>query len=233
MLPHRHIGNTRPEQWLGLVDGLYAIAMTLLALDAPSTFFKYLKLFVDKSNSSFMLRGIYSITAYVLVFLVIYELWCYHRSTLNSLRGEFHRRQNLISGLLMAMVCLIPAWTSFLLTTRVDYFLGVRKFSGLPESIVMLIGPLLAALSFWLISRLCPGRTSQLSTTETRAIQRAAIQRAYLFLGMSIYFYFNSLEPIQTVQLAFDRECLLLAYIVYSYNQDYIHNLFRKLPWNR
>jgi len=233
MLPHRHIGNTRPEQWLGLVDGLYAIAMTLLALDAPSTFFKYLKLFIDKSNSSFLLRGIFSITAYILVFLVIYELWCYHRSTLNSLRGEFVRRQNLISGLLMAMVCLIPAWTSFLLKTHVDYYLGVRQFSGLPESIVLLIGPLLAALSFWLISRLCPGGETEQSTAETRAIYRSAMQRAYLFLGMSVYFYFNSLEPIRTVQLAFDREYILLAYILYSFNQDYIHNLFRKLPWNR
>ena len=43
MLPFRHIGEPKAEQWLGLLDGLYAIAMTLLAVLLPEALSSYMK----------------------------------------------------------------------------------------------------------------------------------------------------------------------------------------------
>ena len=230
MLPHRHIGNTRPDQWLGMVDALYAIAMTLLALEVPSNFFEYFNLFVAQQNTFFLLRGLYSILTYTIVFLIIYELWCYHKTILNLAQKELTRRQNLISGLLLANICLIPAWASFLMKTHVDFYAKNRTFSGHPISILILFAPLLVATAFWLVSQLCPEKTSESATIETRTIYRAAIQRTIIFIAISIYFTANALWPsIPEVHL----DLIILAYIIYSFNQDSIHHLFRNTPWKR
>jgi hypothetical protein len=35
MLPFRHVGGHNPGQWLGLIDAVYGIAMTLMATNPP------------------------------------------------------------------------------------------------------------------------------------------------------------------------------------------------------
>jgi len=122
MLPHRHIGKPKSEQWLGLIDALYGIAMTLLALEIPSSFEEFFKLFADKSNLAYLFKGLISIGTYFLIFLVIYEVWCYHRCILVLNQGASSRRQNLITGLLLALICLVPAWTSFIVTHYTEAF---------------------------------------------------------------------------------------------------------------
>jgi uncharacterized membrane protein len=37
MLPFRHVGGHNPGQWLGLIDAVYGIAMTLMIFDLPKT----------------------------------------------------------------------------------------------------------------------------------------------------------------------------------------------------
>ena len=99
-----------------MVDGLYAIAMTLLALEIPGTFDDYFKHVSHVDSLPHLLKGLYSVSAYVLVFLVIYELWCYHRSILSLMHGEKSRHQSLIAGVILAVICLVPAWCSFVIT---------------------------------------------------------------------------------------------------------------------
>ena len=35
MLPTRHLGNPAPETWFGIVDGIYAIVLTIVVLSYP------------------------------------------------------------------------------------------------------------------------------------------------------------------------------------------------------
>jgi uncharacterized membrane protein len=230
MLPHRNLGKSMPNQWLGLVDALYAIAMTLLALEAPATFFEYFRLFIDHGNLFYLFRGSYSILTYLLVFFITYELWCYQRTVLNVLSSEFQRFQNVISGLLLAIICLIPAWASFLVKTHVQFYSGYRSLTGRPEAFVMLLAPPMVALAFWLISQLCPPRTSQLSTPETQIIRRAAIQRCIIFCLISLFYVANFLHPSKAEPYG---NITLSAYLIYSFNQDRFHNLLANLPWKR
>ncbi len=37
MLPFRHVGGHNPGQWLGLIDDVYGIGMTLMAFNLPKT----------------------------------------------------------------------------------------------------------------------------------------------------------------------------------------------------
>ena len=49
MLPHKQIGKPKEEFWLGLIDGIYAISITLIVLDLPDIFHKTISFF-DKNK---------------------------------------------------------------------------------------------------------------------------------------------------------------------------------------
>ena len=91
---------------MGLIDGIYAIAMTLIALELPelaSQLIKAIKSQVELITISGLLA--YELIAYTATFLILYELWTFHKSIL-KISGIKHSSQNLINGLIMALTCL-------------------------------------------------------------------------------------------------------------------------------
>ena len=91
---------------MGLIDGIYAIAMTLIAIELPelaSQIIGTINQKVETTTISGLL--IYEPAAYTATFLILYELWSFHKSIL-KLSGIRHAQQNLINGLILALTCL-------------------------------------------------------------------------------------------------------------------------------
>ena len=118
MLPHKQIGKPKEEFWLGLIDGIYAISITLIVLDLPDIFHKTISFFdhnkVDNQIFSISIIIGNSLFNYIFVFLIMYECWCFHRAAI-KLTGLYERGQNFFNSVLLSIMCLIPATMSLLL----------------------------------------------------------------------------------------------------------------------
>lgn len=47
MLPRALAGDKKPENWLGFVDEIYAIVLTLILIELPSTFLDLIKQYTE------------------------------------------------------------------------------------------------------------------------------------------------------------------------------------------
>ena len=58
MLPRRFIGDIKPENWLGFIDAIYAIILTLLLIELPTLLLDLIKEFEQHPNfRSIMLQS--------------------------------------------------------------------------------------------------------------------------------------------------------------------------------
>ncbi len=91
---------------MGLIDGIYAIAMTLIAIELPELASQLIGT-IDQQVEPITISGllIYELIAYTATFLILYELWSFHKSIL-KLSGIRHTLQNLTNGLILALTCL-------------------------------------------------------------------------------------------------------------------------------
>lgn len=104
--PIRHLNRSGGESWLGLIDGVYSIAMTLIAIELPELIKSLLEISsAATSRSSIIAITSFEFIAYTATFIVLYELWSYHKSIL-QLAGIRHQIQNLINSLILAITCL-------------------------------------------------------------------------------------------------------------------------------
>jgi len=114
MLPKIHIGAPKPDHWAGLIDGVYAIGLTILALEMPN----YLE-----ALATLRLKGhgyaemavylfIIDITTYCAVFFVLYELWSFHRAVISVERVN-SEQQTQINALILVGISFIPAGVAF------------------------------------------------------------------------------------------------------------------------
>lgn len=81
MLPRALIGDVKPENWLGFIDAIYAIVLTLLVIELPSQILDLIKEYEDHpSLHSVIMNGfVASIFGYLAMFVVIYDIWAHHR----------------------------------------------------------------------------------------------------------------------------------------------------------
>lgn len=224
MLPYRHFGNPKAKQWLGLIDALYAIAMTLMALELPNVISKDFILFQAKRVSSITpALPILQVTIYFLGFLVLYEAWCFHRTTLLLADPRKTRIHNILTGLTLACVCLVPAWTGAILRFgRMDKFWIRDDFSlyagCIGWSMVLALYILLFSLAF---------ESSNFSRSkELRHIAKGLCVRCLFFAGMICYHVFSFAAPATPYVPAF---VFLVTYLLLSFNQDHVFRCLRVL----
>ena len=95
------------------VDAVYAIAMTILALEIPG-----------ELNETAELQQFTSLLLdYALSFIVLFALWMQHRRIINHARVERHSLVWL-HGLVLLMVCLIPRATTLVFSYGGDVVLS-------------------------------------------------------------------------------------------------------------
>jgi uncharacterized membrane protein len=108
MLPRGLIGDTKPENWLGMIDALYAIILTLLLIELPTQILDVIKEYELHPNlHSIILNSLgLSLLGYASVFILVYDIWAHHRLIIsNSVLG----RVNLSLGIIILFLCsLLP-----------------------------------------------------------------------------------------------------------------------------
>ena len=104
--PIKHLRSADGEAWIGVLDAIYAVAMTLIAVELPELL-RHIIDFPDETMGSLttIYLLIYLFIAYVATFLLFYELWTLHKMILR-LGGLMRQSQNLLNGIIMALSCL-------------------------------------------------------------------------------------------------------------------------------
>ena len=91
---------------MGLIDGIYAIAMTLIAIELPRLVTQLMQVSEASAELSLILvLLLYELIIYTVTFMLLYELWSFHKSIL-TLSGIKSSRQSFVNGLILALTCL-------------------------------------------------------------------------------------------------------------------------------
>ena len=221
--PIQHLESPNAEMWMGLIDGIYAIAMTLIAIELPelaSQLIGTINQKVETTTISGLL--IYELVAYTATFLILYELWSFHKSIL-KLSGIRHARQNLINGLILALTCLGAGNIILILRSKTE--LASKEITsgmsqatilkdwithGTASSICML---LMIAVMFGLMSLLARSKANPEQNANLKALERNTRVKAFLFLLLPLNWLpmmFGGQTPIAPVGI------MILVYIALS-----------------
>ena len=196
--PIRHLNQNGGESWLGLIDGVYSIAMTLIAIELP----ELIKSLFEISNSADDQSTILAITgyesiAYAATFLLLYELWSYHKSIL-KLAGIRRQAQNLINSIILAITCLGAGNIILILNTKTEIALKDLQANASQEQLfndwvgthheLAIATFVMVAAMFFLMALLAriSSRNQDLKqeqATALRGLGRGTCQRGFWFLA--------------------------------------------------
>jgi uncharacterized membrane protein len=97
------MGINRAERSLGLIDGVYAVSVTLMAIDLPKIILPFLR-----SGNLFSIEPMAYVAVYVFQFLIIYDMWMIHKNISMTENKAFSKKTEFISMVVMGLVILSP-----------------------------------------------------------------------------------------------------------------------------
>ena len=121
MLPRALIGDIKPENWLGFIDAIYAIILTLLLIELPSTIIDLIKEYEQNPNLHWILLNsfVMSIFGYLAIFIIVYDIWAHHRVAVNE---AVINRMNISLGVFTLFMCsLLPPLYHVISTLKHEY----------------------------------------------------------------------------------------------------------------
>ena len=227
MLPKRSIGDPRPDHWTGLIDGIYAIGLTILALNMPNYLNALGQLKDEGPNHAAIALYLFGVEAltYAALFFILYEIWSFHRAIvcLGSMKSKGLTSLNAI---ILALISFIPAGMVFHLNrqieiinqaklTNTDIFNAIstanaasRFGSGGFTFVFALVFFILSALA-----RQSRRDGNSHDREELTLIAKEALQRgAVLSVLMMIYWV-----SVNRLQIPMDSLILLILYAVYAF----------------
>lgn len=167
MLPRALIGDIKPENWIGLIDAVYAIVLTLLLIELPSFVLDLAKEFQVHPNeaSGWLNSFLYIILGYFAVFLIVYDVWAHHRVLIvHALISRF----NFAVGAFVLFLCsLVPPVVYTFSHLKYDFMIGELSPTGGAASVYW--G---ARCSFYIILACTYGSIALVSTKDLMALQR-------------------------------------------------------------
>jgi len=167
MLPRALIGDTKPENWIGLIDGVYAIVITLLVIELPSFTIELAKEYQAHPNevSGWLYAFLYIIVGYFSVFLIVYDVWAHHRVLIAN---AFISRFNFAVGAFMLfLLSLFPP--VFFVISDLKYEFMAGKLSPVGGAASVYWG---ARYAFYIILACIYGSIALVSTKDLLAFQR-------------------------------------------------------------
>ncbi len=107
MIPSKILGKASGESWVGLVDGIYAVVLTLLLLEFPAIVKELIdtSLSSDSSTDPIVDVGIVVIS-YLSVFLIVFDIWASHKTLLVDVKSAKLFAKT--TGLLLFLISLVP-----------------------------------------------------------------------------------------------------------------------------
>ena len=102
----KHLQSVDGEAWIGVLDAVYAVSMTLIAVELPELV-RHIAVLPNNLMSDFMTVKImfYLFVSYLATFLLFYDVWTVHKTILR-LGGLKRQSQNILNGTIMALSCL-------------------------------------------------------------------------------------------------------------------------------
>ena len=212
--PIQHLESPNSEMWMGLVDGIYAIAMTFIAIELPELATQLLEAPGTQGKLP-TVGGIifYEFITYTITFLILYELWSFHKSIL-KISGIRHAWKNFINGLILALTCLCAGNIILILKTKTELAsneikAGLRQSTILMDSILndwfshgaatSVCTMLIIASMFWLMSALTDCDKNHKEAANLRFLKHTARKKAYFFVLFPINWLpmlFGSRSPL-------------------------------------
>ena len=178
--------------WMGLIDGVYAIAMTLIAIELPELASQLIDATggqIENATISGLL--IYELITYTVAFFILYELWIFHKSIL-KISGIKHNRNNIINGLIMALTCLSAGNIILILKAKTNLASSEIK-SGISQATILkdwishdaaasICMLLIIASMFGLMSLLARTKRNHKEASNLKALERSTRRKSFLFL---------------------------------------------------
>lgn len=139
MLPTRHLGKPSPENWFGIVDGIYAIVLTIVVLSYPQLILDAINKARDHQIAYNMLgRLLLSHTmSFFGVFFTGFEIWSIHRALLSLTIPA--RRKTVLSAIVLSIVAFAPVWIDVNNHLRQEYLITHAQVLETDVSIFRLI----------------------------------------------------------------------------------------------
>ena len=116
-----------------LVDGVYAIAMTFLAIELPNIVIDIFQQSSILLLTQKFLVALLVVFEYLLIFLLLYEIWSFHRAVHFASESTQTRFESIISALVLAFTVLLPATSTIIIKDLVERAEYVFSPSNLPS----------------------------------------------------------------------------------------------------
>ena len=97
----------RAERSLGLIDGVYGVSVTLVAIDIPRS---VLPFFI--AGNWLSIEPITHLAVYIFQFLLMYDMWMLHKNISMKDEESFSRKTELMSMLVLGLVVFSPGIVS-------------------------------------------------------------------------------------------------------------------------
>ncbi len=190
--PFHHQDGSSSETWMGIIDGIYAIAATLIAIELPELFKSLLEAPVSsfRGDALFLMLA-YEVTAYAATFLLLYELWLMHRTAI-GLGGLKFQIQNICNALILAVTCLGAGNIILILDGKTDLAIeAIRDGATHQDLYKAWVGShpvygvsafVLVALSFFLIAVIARTCSNYRQSAVIREIAVGSLIRGMCFL---------------------------------------------------
>ncbi|MED5384699.1 MAG: TMEM175 family protein [Cyanobacteriota bacterium] len=232
--PVHHLDSDSGESWMGLIDGVYAIAMTLIAIELPELIISLVSL--REKNIGAELISIligYEFIAYTITFLMLYELWAVHKSIL-KIGGLKQKIQSLLNSLILSLTSLGAGNIILLLNEKTKAVTSQinPKSTGIEllhdwvsnHEALGLVTMLMLALMFFLMSLLCCSCDSHDESQDLQLLTRQLRIRSSYFLGSSLFWI-----PVAFGRpVPFPPALLVILFLFLSFNQDAIDAFLRR-----
>lgn len=224
MLPFRHVGGHNPGQWIGLIDAVYGIGMTLMVLEMPKTL---QGITVQYSNHPQYIKNFYidfafHIIDYIIIFLILYELWCFHKTILMASGTSSHRLHSHVTAIILVLVSFIPAFTVYLLDTESREILSMTALGViLPLLTMYFVMCILTASCYGFLAILARIKADGGDRDLLKLCRKSAWYRCLIFTAFSL----SSLIAYNFGYVWFRPNLLALGYLGLSYHQDYFLRL--------
>ena len=197
-------------------DAVYAIAVTILALEIPA-----------ELDSEFSLAGFAgTLLDYAMSFVILFALWLQHRR-INDHIAQYNRPAVWITGAVLLLICLIPRATTFVFdyggnvtVTQIEQSLFHGAGWSRAEIVdITYVGIVLAA-DFGLLILTCFARTS----TEESELLEVRRSKATITILTIIVLGLSFLTPFE------NRYFLLLMPLALMFEKQLASVIFRSKP---
>lgn len=232
---HFDLYKPEAEAWLGMLNGVYALSMTLIAIQLATLTLDLLKLGQQNVSIQLVVTLImYEVIIYSATCLTAYDLWSVHRSILRQC-SNLQYIHNFINGGVLALSCVLAGAIRVLLEEKTDQAISSIESNNtfaelmnnwLSGNPIFSLGVfLIIAVMYILMSMLAQTSGTHRSSTDLRDLIRNLRYRSLFFAAGSMLWIPVMFGGPMLIPPAF----LVIFYFLICFNHRYFSSLIKRL----